>query len=213
MTLSPVVGDVRLELTLPEAAIAEPSAELPTLDVSSIPGAEVVERRGWQGGGVTLRAACVRAPSDRWAPGVEDLVLERATAIAASAAPGVGEWSASPIDASGGRLTQRLAGRGTSSGAPMRGLIRHALAFAGEHRDVGLCSIVCVEPEASTSCANLVDASDLHGTFAPPPPPSLGVRAILLAADHPHEAMALAAAFTIAAIVWILARRPRPRWH
>ena len=67
---------------------ARPLADtsLPTVDVPPIPGAALALRRGLTAeGGVELLAVCARAPSDRWAPGVEELVLGRATGIARGA--------------------------------------------------------------------------------------------------------------------------------
>ena len=59
------------------------------MDAPPVPGATIALRRGVSGeGGVELVAVCARAPSDRWAPGVEELVLERATAIARGALRG-----------------------------------------------------------------------------------------------------------------------------
>src|SRR3954468_23730402 len=80
-----------LHLRLPDGAIAEADSALPVIDLSALPGASLPVRAGFRGvgdGAPELRAICAKAPSNRWAPGVEELVLERATWIARGALGG-----------------------------------------------------------------------------------------------------------------------------
>ena len=198
---------------MPEGAIEEPTASLPRLDLPPIAGAEVASRRGWTAeGGLTLRGACVRAPSDRWAPGVEEIVLGRATAMARGAVPAeLDRWSAGEIRTAGDRFEQKLDGTGAAAGTRIEAAGRHILGFVGPEPRVFLCTVVCAEPEGGHRCAGLVDGAEPFGSFAPAPPPSLSTRAILLAAEHPAAAVAISGALTLAAITLILARRPRPR--
>ena len=94
---------------------------------------------------------------------------------------------------------------------------RHMLGFAGEAKGAVLCTVVCVEPAAPPGsaatghCAALVDAVAHEGAFTEAPPPSLLIRAILLAAERPEAALSIAAAVLLALVATVLARRPRPR--
>jgi hypothetical protein len=216
-----VTPEVRLRVTLPEGAVAEPDADLPTIDVSSIPGAAISLRRGFHGeGGVGLRAICARAPSDRWAPGVEELLLGRVNAITAGALGGAVErFEAGAITKVGERFEQRFQATALiPAGERVAARGRHALGFAGEARGVVLCSVVCVEPAAPAGsaapgrCAALIDAAATEGAFTEAPPPSALIRSILLAAEHPEAALSITAAVTLALFAVVLARRPKPRW-
>ena len=60
-----VAAGVTLAIDVPAAAREEDAATLPAIDVSAVPGARVALRRGFAGDGVTVRAACVVAPSSR----------------------------------------------------------------------------------------------------------------------------------------------------
>lgn len=220
--------EVRLRVALPAGAAPLPDAALPAIDVSSVPGAAVTLRRGFQGTeGVELRVICASAPSDRWAPGVEELVLGRVNALTHSALGGeVERFDALEIAKVGERFEQRFEGAvALPDGARIAVRGRHLLGFAGEARGVVLCSAVCTEPAAPADkpaaledsaatprCAALIDAVAAEGAFTAAPPPSVLVRSILLAAEHPLGALGIAAAVGLALVAWVLARRPRPRW-
>lgn len=214
-----VAPGVWLVLSAPEGAREEPEGALPVIDVGGLPGASIALRRGFVGDGeVTLRAACVRGPSDRWAPGVEELVLGRASGLARRAvAADLDRWDAGPIHVNAGLFEQRLEGEGRSSGRAVAAVGRHLLGFVGDARDVVVCSVVCAEPGPSSKgaeearCARLVAAVSPEGAFTEAPAPSLLVRSILLAAERPREAGALGVAATVVVVALVLARRPRPR--
>ncbi len=202
------LGDgAELRWPLPEAAREE--VALPDLDVSAVPGARVTARVGFVlPDGPVLRGACVRAPSDRWAPGVEELVLGRATGVAqALVAPDVSRWEPGAIEAAGRRFEERI--HGEAPGARVE--LRHILGFVGPDRDAALCTLACRESLAGDRCAPLLDAAAAEGAFVEAPPPSLMVRAIFAAAEHPYEAAALAGALAIGATALVLWKRPRPR--
>ncbi len=212
---------VVLRLAAPAGAHEEPEGALPPIDVSAVPGARVVVKQGLSGDGVAVRVACVVAPSDRWAPGLEDLVLGRATGLAtASLGVTVDRWEAGPIRTSGARFEQRVAGRtGDREGA----VIAHTLGFVGPDHDVVLCSIGCAlrgdAPGAGAragagegvpaGCEAVLAASSIEGPLEGPPPPSMLVRTVLLAAERPHEAGAIVALASAVVIAVLLARRPR----
>ena len=218
-----IAPDVRLRIELPEGAHEDDASTLPAVEVPAAAGVEVVARRGWTAASLagahgseapptTVRVACVRAPSDRWAPGIEDLVLARATAIAQrAAAVESARWEPSAIRTIGPRFEQTISGQAARDGAPVSISLRHVLAFAGERRDAALCTLLCVEPRSDSRCQAIVDAAEPLGTLEAPPPPSLTIRAILLAAERPAHAGTLAVVIAAALVAIILHRRPRPR--
>lgn len=213
-----IAPEARLRVELPDGAREVESSTLPPVDLPATAGVEIVAWRGWTASlaaaaaPTTVRVACVRAPSDRWAPGVESLVLARATAIAQRAASvESARWEPSAIRAVGPRFEQIISGHAERDGAPVTVALRHVLAFAGERRDASLCTLLCVEPRTDARCQAIIEAAEPAGTFQAPPPPGLMIRAILLAAEHPQVAGALAAALAAALVAIILQRRPRPR--
>ena len=214
---------LQLRLALPDAARDTPAERLPAVDLSAIAGAQLTLRRGVEAGGLELRAICATAPSSRWAPGIEELVLDRASGLARATLGGgdarIERWEAGSIRAVGGHVEQPIEGeRQSPSGvevaaggdtvtSSIRG--RHVLGFAGEEHAVVLCTVICLEPGPPARCGALVDATSVEGTFVAAPEPSLLIRAILLAAEQPYP---MAAAFALAAsasIALLLARRPR----
>lgn len=224
-----IAPGVVLTLAAPEGVEAEPEASLPPIDVSAVPGARVALKRGVQGEGLVLRAACVLAPSDRWAPGLEELVLGRATGLATGSLPvRVDRWESGPIRTSGARFEQRVTGR---AGDREAALIAHTLGFTGPEHEVVLCSIACAVrsgggdagaragsgagagagegrgPDAR--CEAVLAASAIEGPLEGPPPPSMLVRAVLLAAEKPHEAGGIAALASALVVAVLLAKRPR----
>lgn len=204
-------------MELADGAREDAPDALSVIDVSGVPGAEIVVQRGWtmpplgsEGRATTAAVACVLAPSDRWAPGMEDLVLARATAIAQrAAAVDAARWAPSAIHALGPRFEQRIAGAAKRDGAPASVDLRHLLGFAGERRDVLLCTLLCVGPEHDPRCPAFIEAAEPVGSFEAPPPPGLVIRAILLAAERPYGAAILLAIMAVALVALVLHRRPR----
>jgi len=213
-----IAPEAWLRIELPDGAHEVETSTLPLVDVPPTAGVEVVAWRGWTASlaaavtPTTIRGACLRAPSDRWAPGVESLVLGRATAIAQrSASVESIRWEPSAIRAVGPRFEQTLSGQAARDGAPVTVALRHVLAFVGERREAALCTVLCVEPRSDSRCQAIVEAAEPVGTFEAPPPPGIAIRTILLAAEHPQLAGALAVMLAAALVAIILHRRPRPR--
>jgi hypothetical protein len=211
----PVTAETSLRLSVPDDAVDEPAEQLPVIDVSRLPGAAIALRRGFHSAGEgELRALCVTAPSDRWAPGVEELVLERASGLARGALGGeVTRFDLGALDRSGPRFTQRFEGSVLRGGAPWSVRGEHLLGFSGEARTAVLCSVVCVEPGAATKrCDARMESLRAEGAWTSAPPPSLAVRAILFTAERPALGVGMAGALALAIVALVLWRRPRPRW-
>ncbi|MEZ4307165.1 MAG: hypothetical protein R3F14_03860 [Polyangiaceae bacterium] len=164
---------VKLRLTVGPAATEEADSALPVVDVSAVPGARVVMRRGFTMPEAHVRAACVTAPADRWAPGIEELVLGRATGLAIGGLGAkIDRWEPGAIRAEGGRFEQTLTGR---AGEREAAWIRHELVFVGSDHDALLCSVGC----EGAACREVVSSVAIEGTLVGPPPPSLLVQAVL----------------------------------
>jgi hypothetical protein len=210
--LVPLTGGASLALRLPQDAVAEPDEALPTIDVSALPGAWIAARRGYRAGSLALRTVCAAAPADGWADGVEEIVLDHATALARGSLGGeVTRFEAGDPKLVGSRFEQGFEGSLTRGGEALAVRGRHWLGFAGEPRAALVCTLACVEPAASRSCEGLVAAAAPAGTWTGAPPPSLLARALVLSAEHPWEAAAVLAVVSLAAAALSLARRPRPR--
>ena len=187
---------------------------MPIVDVPPIPGASLALRRGLEAeGSLELVAVCARAPSDRWAPGVEELVLGRATGIARGALQAeIDSFDTSAIAASGPRFEQPFEGAAHRGPVPLAFRGRHLLGFSTASREAVLCSVICTEPPSSSSrCAPVIESLEATGTWTSAPPPSLLIRAILGTAEHPAIALGIASALGLVIVMAIFARRPRPR--
>ncbi|MBK8258554.1 MAG: hypothetical protein IPK82_38575 [Polyangiaceae bacterium] len=144
------------------------------------------------------------APSDRWAPGIEELVLGRASALAiAGLGANVDRWEPSAVQHIESRYEQTLRGVSSTNTSVW---IRHVLAFAGSDHRVMFCCVGCY---GAPQCENVVRSATLHGADAGVPPPSLLVRAVLLAAQKPYETSGLTAIVVLFAITVLLRFRRR----
>ncbi len=193
-----------ITLGVPAGAVELPAAELPRPDVSRLPGAVLLSVRGWNAPGSIVRAGCVGGPSSRYAPGIEEVLFEKATWMTLTRAglqpERLGQTAAHDTD----RTFQRTL-EGTDAGAAVR--LEHALAFDGPDRTVLFCSALCRGDASACAAVTL----DIAGTSAPPPRPSLVVKSALLAAEMPMVFFGAAAATFVAVVALILWRRPYPR--
>jgi hypothetical protein len=177
--------------------------ELPAIDVSRLPGAEVAAIGGWDGPAAILRAGCARGPSTRFAPGIEEVLFEKATWLALTRA-GVRPAELGVTHAQDGERSFVRVLEGREGEATVR--LEHLILFAGEDSDVILCSTLC----RGGACAG-AGQLEIQGTTAPLPTPSLLVRGAVWAAGDPWVALGavgFAAALVVALILW---RRPYPR--
>lgn len=186
---------------------------LPSIDVSRFPGARVVTRLGWSDGAEPLPARtelfvlCAQAPSDRFAPGLEELVFSYASSFARRhlEPTGLDVWRGHAPTAADGRYAQRVSAEGTR-----RAELVHVLGFVGAQHDAALCTLACVEPSASRVCDGVVASTSPVGDFVAAPPPNLVASVILEAAESPRAALALGALLALAITFALVVKRPRP---
>lgn len=195
----------KLTLEIPSSARELGSEELPRPDVSRLPGASVVALRGWDGEAV-LRAGCVRGPSSRFAPGIEEVLFEKATWLTLTRVgiePSALQLTRAKNDE---RQFERVL-HGRQGDDTIR--LQHLIVFAGEDRDVILCTTLC--RGAPAACEAGVGALAVEGVSAPLPRPSLLARSALWAASDPTTALAVAAGAAALLLAVVLWRRPYPR--
>ena len=189
---------------VPDDAELVPDTQVNAIDVSKLPGARLVARDTRRSEALSVDVGCVRGPSDRYAPGIEGTLFEKATHLAVR----TGALAPDELAVSATRTEPPVLGQvllGKSGAKAIR--IEHALAFVGEDSDVLLCTITCAGDDAACSATSLV----IEGALAAPPTPSAAVRLALAAGESPGAALAILAAISLAVVSVVLARRPRPR--
>jgi hypothetical protein len=198
-----IEGALRIGFDPPEGAAALDAAALPKLDVSRLPGAEVVSRLAFEAPSARAGGGCARGSSGRFVPGIEGVLFEKATWFAlqgAELSPDTLEVRTSETTA--GVTRQSLRGRRGSDTVA----IEHLLGFAGPDSDVVLCSTVCVGEAAICESASRIE---LEGTPAPAPAPGLLLRSALAAVEHPVEAALGLGVGGVLVVALLLAKRPR----
>lgn len=184
--------------------------EPPTLDVSRLPGASVVASSGVTRGELTAQLGCVRGPSDRWAPGLEDVLFEKATwfVLRTFAMEGVPLRGEDGRDTRDGTLSRAYVGE--RDGRSIR--LVHSLGFVGEDRDVLLCTVACLEgPSATTSCGPVTDSFAINGGVQTPPAPHVALRLVFAGIEHPKTALLVMFVLFLVASALVLRRRRRIR--
>lgn len=190
-----------------DAALSRDAAPVPP-DVGRLPGARIegftVARSD---DGLTVQLGCARAPSDRWVPGLEGVVMERATPLALAPLelrPWSLQRSAAPSIA-GATAIESWSGEVTGG----RVAFTHVLAFAASDRDAVVCSAVCLEPATGAGCEAILASLTMDGALGPPPPPGAFARAVLWSAEHPVGAAVGVGIVAAGVVALLLARRPR----
>lgn len=180
--------------------------------LAALPGAHFGLDRTYAAEGLRLRVVCVVAPPSRWAPGLEEPVLELAT-YHATRALGVplGALRAGPIvrdlgaDGAPARFSQELAsepGEWTARGA-------HLLAFVGAPTKGLVCTLLCADRDRGASCGPLAREATVVAPFVDAPPPSLVIELLLAGARAPVEALGVLALCALLLALRSIARRPR----
>lgn len=190
----------RLIAALPSGGIVK-QLPLESVDVSRLPGAEVVVLARFDAPSFVAYMGCARGASGRFAPGLEGVLFDRAMGLAfktMSLSPAHTHIVSETSD--GTRFEQVV------EGAPNDLLRVHQLiTFAGDDRDLLLCSVVC----SGTGCSE----SRLTVQGSPPaaPPPNVVLRSVFFAAEHPAGVLGgvtVLAALLVGLLLW---KRPYPR--
>ncbi|MBK6519208.1 MAG: hypothetical protein IPG04_34985 [Polyangiaceae bacterium] len=173
-----------------------------TVDVSRLPGARIVALARFEHEGASIVAGCAAGPSDRFAPGLEAVLFDRATGLAWSSLAIVPRDVAIEREGALARSYERR-----TVGRSDRGevVLEQLLAFDGRDLDLVLCSAACVGPRCGE--VSLV----VRGELPEPPPPNVAVRALFYAAEHPAPVLGAAGAVLLAVVALVLWRRPSPR--
>ncbi len=207
-------GGATLRFVVPASAVEAPTEKLPRFDVSGLPGARIAMRRGFlDDTGSNVLIACVEAPSDRWAPRMEEVVLGIANGVAHRAMTErftLERWDAGAILFQDERFEQKLFGRAQREGSFVKLSGKHVLGFEGANHEVVLCSTICDEPRDHDECTGIVAQSNLEGLVAQPQP-SLLVQTVFLAAERPWDALGCAGIVGLLLVGFVLAKRPRPK--
>lgn len=209
-----LAGGATLRFVVPSAAVEVSAENLPRFEVSGLPGARIALRRGFlDGAGTNVHVACVEAPSDRWAPGMEEVVFSVANGVAHRAVKErlpIERWEAGSIVSKDQRFEQKAFGKGAADRSSTNVTAKHVLGFEGVQHEVVLCSVLCDERPDQTACSDLVERAQLEGLVVAPPP-SLLVQAVFFTAEKPADAAAIVGVLGILVAGIVLAKRPRPK--
>ena len=207
-------GGATLEFVVPASASEVSPERLPKFEVSGLPGARVALRRGFVDlEGANVHVACVEAPSDRWAPGMEDVVFGIANGVAHRAMSErlkLERWDAGAIVFQNESFEQKVFGQAKSERSSVKLSGKHVLGFEGPKREVVLCSALCDEPRDHDQCADILTHTRVDGLVAAPPP-SLVVQAVFFAAEKPWDAVGMAGMLGLLVVGFVLVKRPRPK--
>jgi hypothetical protein len=144
---------------------------------------------------------------------MEDIVFGVASGVAHRAMTErltLERWDVDTVVLQDQRFEQKLSGTAKREGSFVKLSGKHVLGFEGAKRDVVLCSMICDEPRDHDECTRLVAQSNLAGLVVPPPP-SLLVQTVFLAAERPWDAVGLTGAVGLLLVGFVLAKRPRPK--
>lgn len=207
-------GGATLQFVVPNGAHEAAPDVLPRFEVGGLPGARVALRRGFlDAAGANVFVACVEAPSNRWAPGMEEVVFGVANGVAHRAMSqrvSIESWDAGSIVSKDEHFDQQLSGKARLENASVNVRGRHVLGFEGAKREVVLCSVLCDEAQDRDACGSLIAGMKLDGLVAAPPP-SLLVQAVFFAAEKPLDAAAVVGVLGAVVVGIVLAKRPRPK--
>jgi hypothetical protein len=192
-----------LRFELPAEARPVDVAGLPPIDVSRLPGASLVGRVAFETDALRAGGGCARGPSDRFVPGIEGVLFEKATwfALRGAALEPVG---LEQRGAESAPSLERRTLRGRDGERVV--VVEHVLSFVGPDSDVLLCSTVCVGDAAGCERAARIE---VEGAPSPPPTPALWMRAALGAIEHPHASLVGLGLAAAGVVALVLAKRPR----
>lgn len=212
----PAAPGVAFLFSAPKGLMSEDLSALPGLNVKALRGAEVVLFQGaGTAEGLVFRAACVRAPSDLWAPALSEVVFGQATWLSHTSLEKEG---LSLIHLEGkaieqkppGMFTQDLWGSAHQADGDVFIEGRHSLAFVGSPSDALLCTLLCRSKQPK-ACAAPIAGSGLYGPgLGAQPVPKAWIRLLLLSAEYPRHTATIIALVGLMIVFIVLWRRPRP---
>ncbi|NUP10899.1 MAG: hypothetical protein HOW73_33050 [Polyangiaceae bacterium] len=178
------------------------SPPLESVDVSRLPGARIVALARFDADGVVAFGGCARGPSGKFAPGLEGVLFDRATALALKTLEVAPSNLTVERDVAHERSFERRATAASDKGAVV---VHQLLTFDGPERDLVLCTVAC----AGRGC----EAAEVRaeGTLPTPPAPNIVLRAFFYTAEHPFPVLGGGAALCLLLVAVILWRRPYPR--
>lgn len=174
---------------------------LESVDVSRLPGAQVVALARFDGPNFVAYAGCARGASGRFAPGLEGVLFDRAMGLAFKTmglAPAQTHVRSTASDDT--RFEQIVEG---SPKEPLR--VHQLITFTGEERDLLLCSVAC----SGSGCEESRLA--MTGTPPPAPAPNALLRSVFFAAEHPAAVLGGMTVFAVVLVGFLLWKRPHPR--
>lgn len=206
----PATDSVRVSWNPTLAGIGLARVSPQALDVSRLPGARVVATSGVANGELKAELGCVRGPSDRWAPGLEDVLFEKATwfALRGFAMEGTALRLEEGSPKNDAVISRSF--RGERDGRGVR--LTHALGFVGDNRDVLLCTAACAEPIAPVSrCEPVIASFALAGALETQPEPNAALRLVFAAIEEPKLSLILMIVLFVGVSAIVLRRRSRAR--
>jgi len=186
-------------------------ASLRELDLGAVPGASVLLQTCWRlDAASTVELACLQAPASHWVAGLEDAVLDGASA-AVRAAGGLAWLEAGSPHPVGDHLEQVFRGAGGGSGADRQAAGRHWLGTSGDGSKIVLCTLACESVGADSQSCEQATSGAIGSAFGPLPPPGAAVRAVTWAVGHPGTLALLALGLLVLLVALVHRVRPRPR--
>jgi hypothetical protein len=202
-------GDAVATLVL-DAGTEVASPQPPPPDVTRLPGARLVAFEVARDADVTVQIGCVRSTSDRWVPGLEGVVFERALSLSLAPLAIRPQRLAreEPPSVPGATAVERHVGAALGD---RRLEVVQLIAFLGERRDAVACSVLTLDHRPGGTGSSIAGSIAMVGDLREPPPPGAFARALFWSAEHPAAAMAIAAVLGILIVGGLLATRPRRR--
>ena len=176
-------------------------------DTSGVPGLVPVVSGAWLREEARIELVCVSAPTRVWVPGLEQTLLDAASAKARAFA------ELTSLVVTSNTREGPVVHRGVSGESGERtALGRHVLGFVGPASDVVICTALCSAPKGaatSAGCETRLDSLRVEAAFVAAPTPGWLVRRATEAAEHPRVALGGVAAVALVACAVLLFRRPR----
>jgi len=178
--------------------------EAPAPDLSSAPGAKLAWQRAWAlAPGERVDAWCARGRPPLWVAGMEAIVMDGATVVAAKHA-GLRGAKRGTVASEGAGLQASFTAEGAWG--------RHIVGFFEEGGDPQLlaCTVVC-QADGPELCERIVESAEVDTPLVRAPEAGVVANAVAAAAGYPQYTLGGVALAGFALAATILCARPRPR--